>query len=441
MRRIVGLLALLSFSMVASAQWHSIDTSEPRGVISLSELLRVIQFYNDSGFHCDAGTEDGYAPGAEGDQSCAPSNLDYNPQNWVVSLEELMRCIQFYNARNYYPCPSQSTEDGFCAGTPWDGESGEMAFVPAGSFQMGDSFNEGGTNELPVHTVYLDAYAIGKYEVTNQQFADVLNWAYARGELTISLGGLVKAFGKSIAGTIKSPYDDYVSSIVFQDDTFSLRSSRGMGAQSYSMAQNPVLAVTWYGAVAYCNWRSEMEGLQPCYNFTDWSRYAPVRNGYRLPTEAEWERAAAWDGSRHWRYGFTSDSIDITRANYLLSNLLGAVNPLGLYQYPHSSPVGWFDGVNMSPNGNVQTVDSPSPVGAYDMIGNVQEWCEDWYASDYYASSPVSNPQGPVTGSYRVLRGGLLRSDSTAARAASRVGYPPNYLHIDYAGLRIARTL
>ena len=60
------------------------------------------------------------------------------------------------------------------------------------------------------------------------------------------------------------------------------------------MASHPVVRVSWFGAVAYCNWRSEMEGLQPCYDLETWTRYEPVRSGYRLPTEAEWERAASW---------------------------------------------------------------------------------------------------------------------------------------------------
>lgn len=435
MRRIAGLLALLSFSMVASAQWHSIDTSDPKGFISLSELLRAIQFYNDSGFHCDAGTEDGYAPGAEGDQSCAPNDLDYNPQNWVVSLDELLRGIQFYNTRNYYPCPSQSTEDGFCPGTP---PAGAMVFVPAGSFEMGRPYTGVRMDELPVHTVYLDAYAIGKYEVTNQQMADVLNWAYDQGYLDKNTrgssytGGLVFGYGQSLVDTFAS---STYSSIVFGGDEFTVQSRTGAGAQSFSMADHPVVEVSWYGAVAYCNWRSEMEGLQPCYNFTDWSRYAPVRNGYRLPTEAEWERAAAWDGSRHWRYGISSDTIDFTSVNYLGSN------PLGLTTSPYTSPAGWFDGVNVSPNGNVQTLNSQSPAGAYDMCGNVWEWCEDWYDSVYYASSPGSNPQGAATGIYRGLRGGSYNNNDNASytRAALRNVDTPND-RVHYYGLRIART-
>lgn len=87
--------------------------------ISLSELLRVIQFYNSDGLHCQADSEDGYAPGPTGDQTCTPHSSDYNPQDWVIDLSELLRLIQFYNSGGYYPCPENpDSEDGFCVGTP-----------------------------------------------------------------------------------------------------------------------------------------------------------------------------------------------------------------------------------------------------------------------------------------------------------------------------------
>ncbi len=94
---------------------HSAD-QDADGDINLSELLRVIQFYNSGGFHCEAGTEDGYAPGPTGDQTCAPHSSDYNPQDWAITLSELLRLIQFYNSGGYYTC--ETGEDGFCPGTP-----------------------------------------------------------------------------------------------------------------------------------------------------------------------------------------------------------------------------------------------------------------------------------------------------------------------------------
>jgi len=83
--------------------------------INLSELLRVIQFFNSDGYHCQAGTEDGYAPGP-GDHTCTPHDSDYNTQDWRINLSELLRVIQFFNSGGYHYCPEQSTEDGYCPG-------------------------------------------------------------------------------------------------------------------------------------------------------------------------------------------------------------------------------------------------------------------------------------------------------------------------------------
>lgn len=95
---------------------HSTDQNGD-GLVSLSELLRLIQFYNSLRFGCEAGTEDGYAPGAT-DESCPPHAADYNPQDWQIALTELLRVIQFYNSGGYYACPGQGTEDGYCVGQP-----------------------------------------------------------------------------------------------------------------------------------------------------------------------------------------------------------------------------------------------------------------------------------------------------------------------------------
>lgn len=94
---------------------HSADTNQDNR-IGLSELLRVIQFFNSGGFHCAPGTEDGYGPGIVGDQTCPPHAADYNPQDWRISLSELLRVIQFYNSGGYHACPGQGTEDGYCVG-------------------------------------------------------------------------------------------------------------------------------------------------------------------------------------------------------------------------------------------------------------------------------------------------------------------------------------
>lgn len=321
---------------------------------------------------------------------------------------------------------------------------GEMISVPASTFQMGDPWNEGDSYERPVHSVYLDAYQIGKYEVTNREYADVLNWANAQGYLTNSTGGaytggVIYAYGVPIADTQAS--SEY-SQITYNSGVFAVRSRIGYNDRSFSMANHPVVMVSWYGAVAYCSWLSEQQGLQPCYNMIYFTRYEPLRNGYRLPTEAEWERAAAWDGSRHWRYGMTSDTIDITRANFYDSALTDSyANPLGLQSYPYTSPVGWYNGLNAARISVPVTLteNSPSPVGAYDMSGNAWEWCHDWWYRSY-TTELVTNPTGPASGSYRLLRGGSWSNNGYNCRTAGRdyASNPDN--RYAYNGFRISRT-
>ena len=316
---------------------------------------------------------------------------------------------------------------------------GEMITIPAGSFEMGRPYTDTGCDdELPVHTVYLDRYQIGKYQVTNGEYAAVLNWAYTRNLLKSSngseyTGGTIYAYGQLIADTVSSSDNSQIS---FVNSRFSVRSREGHEGRFFSMADHPVVMVSWYGAVCYCNWLSEKEGLKPCYDTATWERYEPVRNGYRLPTEAEWERAAAWDGTKHWRYGMTSDSIDITKANY------GDYNPLGLKAYPYTTPVGWYNGVNLArwDTPGLLTVHARSPVGAYDMSGNVLERCHDRWSSSYYSSSPESNPTGPASGSSRFLRGGSWFSRESDCRAAARSHFSGPGSRGNGGGFRLSRT-
>jgi len=213
------------------------------------------------------------------------------------------------------------------------------------------------------------------------------------------------------------------------------------GSTNYATDTHPVVRISWYGAVAFCNWLSQWQGLTPCYDMdtVNWPLTVapPTPGGYRLPTEAEWERAAAWDGSKHWIYGFTNDTLTgKNRANYYDSNP-NHVNPLGLTTQPYTSPDGWFNGTNMSPNGSVATLNSVSPVGAYDMSGNVFEWCHDWYGA--YGSGPQTNPTGPGTGTNRILRGGSWGDSPNYSRSALRGTFPP-YGTGGNNGLRIARS-
>ena len=336
--------------------------------------------------------------------------------------------------------------------------------VPAGTFTMGrrddgDDGAYGGSDELPRHDVTLSAYQLGKYQVTNQQYCDVLNWALAQGYLYRDTSANPWTSGNNIfAGNAAGARYLIVfitcsaCNIQYTGGVFVPKTRTGLpGTTTYSMAEHPMVRVSWYGSVAFSNWLSEMLGLTPCYNMgaANWPLTVgpPTAGGYRLPTEAEWERAAAWGetspGSgvyKHWIYGLLSDTPSgRDRVNYYWWNGSSHVNhsnPLGLTSMPYTSPVGWFNGVNVSPNGSVSTVDSPSPVGAYDMSGNVWEWSHDWYSGTYYTNGgpPWTNPTGPATGSQRVLRGGCwyvlfsfcrlaLRDYSTPTGTSSNIGF------------------
>ena len=211
-----------------------------------------------------------------------------------------------------------------------------MILIPAGEFQMGDHFNEGLGDELPVHTVYLDAFYIDKYEVTN---------------------ALYKKFM----------------------DATGHKAPRYWNDSKYNGPDHPVVGVSWEDAKAYADW-----------------------TGKRLPTEAEWEKAAR-GGLEGKKYPL-GDSLTHDDANYS-----GAGGKDG---WEYTAPVGSF-----APNG----------YGLYDMAGNVWEWCSDWYDENYYANSPKSNPTGPDSGTLRVDRGGSWYSTPYLLRVAGRdSGVPTN---------------
>lgn len=250
----------------------------------------------------------------------------------------------------------------------------------------------------------------------------MLKWARAQRYLLTSAGAVWTGTGNIYAGgTATSRYlivnfTYTYCNIQYSGGMFTSKTRVGLpGTTNYSMDTHPMVMVSWYGSVAFCNWLSQWQGVTPCYDMNTalWPLTVapPTPGGYRLPTEAEWERAAAWDGSKHWIYSFMSDTLSgRDRCNYYWWNGSSHVdynNPLGLTTMPYTSPVAWCNGVNVSPNGSVTTVNSPSPVGAYDMSGNVWEWCHDWYLDTYYSGGSITNPTGPGTGSSRVNRGGI----------------------------------
>jgi len=286
---------------------------------------------------------------------------------------------------------------------------GEIVSVSEGAFEMGDPWDEGADNERPVHSVSLSAYEIGKYEVTNQEYVDVLNWAIDQGHLSVRRYEEVRAYGKRLVD------------IWDADSTIAYSEGRLVVANGgFLLADHPVLLVSWYGAAAYCNWLSEIEGLTPVYDTSMGTWRADfANNGYHLPTEAQWERAAAWSTSGgHFRFGNGTDNIGRENANY--SYWYSLDNPL---TRTHTSPVGYYR--------------EASPAGCYEMSGNVWEWCNDWWHREYTPEA-IANPTGPTSGSKRVTRGGSWWNNANPCRSAFRGYRDPSDVYTD-TGFRVAR--
>jgi len=218
------------------------------------------------------------------------------------------------------------------------GSQHEMILVPEGEFIMGFGFSES-EDESPEHVVFLDAYLIDRYEVTN---------------------ALWNAYARTTEKPEKTDPDDH-----------------------------PAREVSWYDANDYCAWA-----------------------GLRLPTEAEWEKAARGTDGREYPWGDEGD-VEGEKANFYNTGI------------DEATPVGNF------PEGI-------SPYGAHDMAGNVYEWVADWYGEDYYTSSPGSNPTGPSSGEERVVRGGFWGSLFNGIFTFNRDEYYPEGAFANF-GFRCAR--
>lgn len=310
-----------------------------------------------------------------------------------------------------------------------DSPPGGMAPIPAGEFVMGDH-HDGMSSALPLHAVQCDAIYMDKFETTNHQYADALNWAFAQGNLITVIDGVVykTSSGTTYPYCTTTLYDSY-SRITWDGSVFGVVGQGLPPLDQGNKTNHPMVMVSWYGSAAYANWRSAMEGRTPSYNTTTWECDFAA-NGYRLPTEAEWEKAARGGNySPYYRYPW-GDSLDGSNANYDWSG-----DPYETGSPPWTTPVGYYDGTQIPPG-----VDMANGYGLYDMAANVWEWCNDWYAPGYPACvpSPCINPRGPAMGGSRVLRGGCWRNGGNQ-RCADRDGGNPIYLSGDN-GFRLARN-
>ena len=285
----------------------------------------------------------------------------------------------------------------------------DMALIPAGAFTMGNSVAaDTDFTDAPTRTVTLDAFYMGKYEVTKSEWDEVRSW------------GLSNGYTDLVAGSGKAH-------------------------------NHPVQGVTWYQFVKWCNARSEREGLTPVY-YTDNAQTtiyktgnvnvtnAQVKwtaNGYRLPTEAEWEKAAR-GGLTGKRFPW-GDTISHSKSNYFAwdtytydwSGYVKGYHPSFKYgNTPYTSLVGSFEA-----NG----------YGLYDMTGNVWEWCWDWYGA--YSSGSQTNPLGANSGANRIIRGGSWDRGPGACRIAKRYySNPSSTIDSNLAdsaglGIRLARSI
>jgi serine/threonine-protein kinase len=260
-----------------------------------------------------------------------------------------------------------------------------MVFVPAGEFLMGSQVGDGDADEHPQHTVYLEAFYIDITEVTNAMFARFVaetNY-HTDAENAGKSFALVGIEWLSVSGADwEHPF--------------------GPSSDISGLEDHPVIHVSWNDAYAYCEWA-----------------------GKRLPTEAEWEKAARGTDGATYPWGNSrpdSNLVNYADANTSFDWSVKTVDD----GYKYTSPVGNYP-------------DGASPYGVLDMAGNVWEWVADWYSKDYYSQSPESNPTGPVNGTIRVMRGGAWDDLIEGVRSAYRAAYKQTNTNGD-TGFRCAST-
>ncbi len=270
-----------------------------------------------------------------------------------------------------------------------------FALIPAGSFTMGSPVAEPGRTDIEVqHTVTLTRpFWMQTTEVTNTQFRRLAQWALDNDLATLSQeADLVlrdqngnQDYFYVFRAEMEIGYDATGDSLFLRDAGHGLN------------PDNPVVGLTWWGAAAYCNWLSLREGRRPAYDHTTWLAQLDGE-GYRLPTEAEWEYAArAGSGT-----AFAGSQI---------ADMDCGPDSLGFQAWYCANAPDWTRPVAQL---------WPNNFGLYDVHGNVWEFCNDWFDPEYYTVSPDTNPPGPDSGDFRIARGGAWSRTPRFCRSAIR---------------------
>lgn len=243
-----------------------------------------------------------------------------------------------------------------------------LIFVEGGQFQMGSP--EGETHEKPVHTVKLSSFYISPFEVTQGLWHAVMKGTISNQRALMKPAGRLRGKGRT----------------------------------------HPMYFVSWYEAIEFCNKLSKMNKLDPCYSGSGEDIICDFEaNGYRLPTEAEWEYAAR-GGQQSKGYTYAgSNSLDL---------------------------VAWYNG-NSSLKSQQAGLKAPNELGLYDLSGNVYEWCWDRFSK--YSSEAQIDPVGSGTMEYRVFRGGSWSHGAEYSRNSFRIAYPPDRRG-NNLGFRVVRS-
>ena len=283
--------------------------------------------------------------------------------------------------------------------------SGQLVLIPAGSFIMGSPAEElGHLGEESLHPVTLtNNFYMFSTEVTNQQYADLAQWALDNDYCTV-IG--TRIFDKLDGSDLEllDMDDDEDCEISYDGARFVI---------DPGFENHPVKEVRWFGAAAYCDWLSMKDGLPRAYDHSDPTSWKCNNDqpysalGYRLPTEAEWEYSC--------------------RAGTTTAFSGGNISEIGCGSEPSLSEQGWYCG-NASGWTNRVAMRLANAFGLYDMHGNIWEWCNDWYDNTY--TEQEINPIGPPPIRYKVLRGGAWSDTARRCRSAARLN-PSPHLGVD----------